>query len=195
MSDPNKKRSVHIFTANPSDDNDEKRIWNPDGDFMILKSHQGEYFTNALRAAEDIDLKGVMAGRGRGFASIKLEAGDEVGAELVEEWRQARVEVVTTYREWKQIQGEWVNAKTVTLWGYIANADMKDDQPGSLGFEVHVVRVSNQNDALGTRDYSIDCITGSSTIKGGQLTRQPEHLDTPGMTEQPAGNWGAPFNG
>jgi hypothetical protein len=195
MSDPNTKRSVHIFTAKASDDNDDTRKWQPDGDYMILKSHQGEYFTHALRASEDIDLKGVQAGRGRGYASIKLEAGDEVGSELCEEWRAARVEVVVTYRQWKQFDGEWTNFKTVTLWGYIASADIKDDQAGSMGFEVHVVRVSNQNDALGTRDYSIDCITGSSTIKGGQLTRQPEHLDTPGMTDQPAGNWAAPFNG
>ena len=195
MSDPNKKRSVHIFTAKASNDNDETRLWEADGDFMILKSHQGGYFTNALRASEDLDLKGVQAGRGKGYASVKLEAGDEVGAELVEEWRQARVEVIIEYREWKQFEGEWTNAKSVCMWGYIASADMKDDQPGSMGYEVHVVRVSNQNDALGTRDYTIDCITGSSTIRGGTLARQPEHLDPPGMTEQPAGNWSAVFNG
>lgn len=36
----------------------------------------------------------------------------------------------------------------------------------SLAFETHTVRVINQNDTIGTRDYSIDTITGSSPRTG-----------------------------
>lgn len=194
MSDEQKKRSIHVYTAKPSNDNDETRVWEPDGEFLVLKNHQGGYFTNAYRGAQDIDLKGVMAGRGKGFASMSIEEGeDEAGRELVEEWRQGRIEIICLYREWKQEEGSWENKKTVTMWGYIANANLQRG-PSSLGIEVHCVRVINQNDALGTRDYSIDCITGASTIKGGSLgSRQPSPIEPPGTPESE--DWGAPLNG
>ncbi|MEM9461966.1 MAG: hypothetical protein AAGF11_47845, partial [Myxococcota bacterium] len=117
MSDEQKKRSIHIFTAKPSSDNDETRVWEPDGEFLILKNHQGGYFTNAYRCGKDLDMSGVMSGRGKGFLALAIEEGeDEVGKELVEEWRQGRIEVVGVYREWKQEEGVWENKKTVTVW-------------------------------------------------------------------------------
>ena len=62
-----------------------------------------------------------------------------------------------------------------------------------LAIEVHVIRTTSVNDSLGTRDYSVDCVTGSSTIKGGSLgQRQPEHLAPPATPE--ADNWGEPLS-
>ena len=194
MSDEQKKRSLHIFTAKPSSDNDETRIWEPDGEYLILKNHQGGYFTHAYRCSKDLDMSGVMSGRGKGFLALAIEEGeDEVGKELVEEWRQGRIEVVGVYREWKQEEGVWENKKTVTVWGYIASANLKAGA-SSLAFEVHCVRVITQNDAIGTRDYSIDCITGASTIRGGTLgARTPEPIDP---TESPeSDDWGECLNG
>jgi len=194
MSDEQKKRSLHIFTAKPSSDNDETRVWELDGEYLVLKNHQGGYFTNAYRCAKDIDMGGVMSGRGKGFIALALEDGeDEVGRELVEEWRQGRIEVVGAYREFKQEEGVWENKKTVIIWGYIASASLSAGA-SSLSFEVHCVRVVTQNDAIGTRDYSIDCITGASTIRGGSLgARTPEAPPTPWTPE--SDDWGALLDG
>ncbi|MEM9460327.1 MAG: hypothetical protein AAGF11_39515 [Myxococcota bacterium] len=194
MSDEQKKRSLHIYTAKPTNDNDETRVWEPDGDYLILKNHQGGYFTHAYRVATDIDMSGVMSGRGRGMVGLNVQEGeDEVGKELVEEWRQGRIEVIVIYREFKQEEGVWENKKTVTLWGYIANASMQAGA-SSVTFEVHTVRVITQNDAIGTRDYSIDCITGASTIRGGTLgARTPTPLIPLGVPE--SDDWGELLNG
>lgn len=194
MSDEQKKRSLHIFTAKPTNDNDETRVWEPDGEFLVLKNHQGGYFTHAYRCASDIDLGGVMAGRGKGFASISIEEGeDEAGRELVEEWRQGRIEVVAVYREWKQEEGVWENKKTVTMWGYIASASLKAG-PSSIGLEIHTMRGIAQNETVGTRDYCVDCVTGSSTIRGGTLgSRTPQPIDPPGTPE--SDDWGELLNG
>ncbi|MCA9654846.1 MAG: hypothetical protein H6712_26265 [Myxococcales bacterium] len=196
MSAEQKQISLQIFTATPDSDNDETRRWVPDGDNLILKNHRGGYFTHAYVCNKDIDMSGVMSGRGKGFISFAIENGeDEVGRELVEEWRQGRIEVVFMYREWKQEEGIWENKKTVTVWGYVASASLQKG-PSSIASEVHVVRVVTQNDAIGTRDYSIDCITGASTIRGGDLgARQPEPID-PGTIGTPdSSDWGAPLNG
>ncbi|MCA9706481.1 MAG: hypothetical protein KDK70_11580 [Myxococcales bacterium] len=196
MSDEQKKRSLHIYTAKPSSDNDETRLWEEDGDYLILKNHQGGYFEHAYRCGKDIDMSGVMSGRGKGFIAMQIEEGeDEVGRELVEEWRQGRVEVIGVYREWKQENdGMWTNKKTVTFWSYISSAHLVAG-PSSIAFEVHTVRVITQNDAIGTRDYSIDCITGSSTIRGGTLgDRTPQPIDPPGAGPQ-SDDWDAPLNG
>jgi hypothetical protein len=192
MSDEQKKRSIHVYTAKPSSDNDETRVWEPDGEFMVLKNHQGGYFTHAYRGSKDLDLSGVMAGRGKGFASFAIEEGeDEAGRELIQEWRQGRIEVIVVYREWKQEEGIWENKKTVVLWGYIANANLQAG-PSSMGIEVHCVRHEVVNDALGTRDYAIDCITGASTIKGGSLgARMPVSIAPPGTPESE--DWGEPL--
>jgi hypothetical protein len=193
MSEAQKKRSLHIYTAKPSSDNDETRVFEPDGEYMILKNHQGGYFTHAYRCSSDLDLSGVMAGRGKGYCSFALEDGDEAGAELCQEWRQGRIETIAVYREWKEEEGIWENKKTVVVWGYIANANIHPGQAGSIGFEVHCVRHEVVNDALGTRDYAIDCITGASTIKGGSLgARMPNSIDPPGSPE--ADNWGELLN-
>ena len=194
MSDEQKKRSLHIFTAKPSSDNDETRIWEPDGEHLILKNHQGGYFTHAYRCGKDIDMSGVLSGRGKGFIALAIEEGeDEVGKELTEEWRQGRIEVVGVYREFKQEEGVWENKKTVTVWGYISSANLQAG-PSTLGIEVHCIRVITQNDAIGTRDYSIDCITGASTIRGGSLGgRTPTPLIPLGMPE--SDDWGELLNG
>jgi hypothetical protein len=191
MSDEQKKRSIHIYTAKPSNDNDETRVWQPDGEFMILKNHQGGYFTHAYRASKDIDMSGVMAGRGKGFISFAVEEGeDEVGRELVQEWRQGRIEVVVVYREWKQEEGMWMNKKTVAVWGYIANANLQAGA-SSLGIEVHCVTHKAVNDEIGTREYSIDCITGAATIRGGDLgQRTPHSIAPPGSPDST--DWDAP---
>jgi len=187
-----KKRSLHIYTAKPSDDNDESRVFQEDGEYMILKNHQGGYFTHAYRCSADLDLSGVMAGRGKGYASFQVEEGDEAGAELCQEWRQGRIELIAVYREWKEEEGVWENKKTVVIWGYISNCNLQAGSPGSVGFEVHCVRHEVVNDALGTRDYAIDCITGASTIKGGSLgARMPHSIAPPGDPE--ADNWGTPL--
>lgn len=190
MSDEQKKRSLHIYTAKPSSDNDETRVWEEDGEYMVLKNHQGGYFTHAYRCSTDLDMSGVMAGRGKGYVSFSIEEGeDEAGRELCQEWRQGRIEVIGVYREWKQEEGIWENKKTVVIWGYIANASLQAG-PSSLGFEVHCVRHEVVNDALGTRDYAIDCITGASTIKGGSLgARMPHSIVPPGEPE--SDDWGA----
>jgi hypothetical protein len=189
-SDEQKQRSIHIYTAKPSDTNDETRQFLEDGEFMILKNHRGGYFTNAFRASVDIDMSGVMAGRGKGYVSFQIEEGDEAGSELCGEWRQARTETITVYREWKQEEEIWENKKTVVLWGYIANANLHPGQPGTLGIEVHVLGHIVQNDAIGTREYAIDCITGASTIKGGSLgQRQPHSIAPPGDPDSE--DWGA----
>jgi hypothetical protein len=188
-----KKRSLHIYTAKPSSDNDETRLFEEDGEFMILKNHQGGYFTHALRCGADIDMSGVMSGRGKGYVSFQIEEGDEVGRELCEEWRQGRIEVIVVYREWKQEEGIWENKKTVVLWSYIANCSLQPGSAGSLGLEVHVVRHEVVNDAIGTRDYAIDCITGASTIKGGSLgQRMPHSIDPPGAPD--SSDWGDLLN-
>jgi len=193
MSDEQKKRSLHIFTAKPSSDNDETRVWEPDGESVILKNHQGGYFTHAYRCGTDIDMSGVMSGRGQGFINFDIEEGeDEVGKELTEEFRQGRIEVITMYREWKQEEGTWENKKTVTVWGYVSSADLKAGS-SSIAVEVHTVRVITQNDAIGTRDYAIDCVTGASTIRGGTLgARQPQPIACPGSPE--SDDWGTELN-
>jgi hypothetical protein len=184
-----KKRSVHVYTAKPTTDNDETRVFQEDGEYMILKNHQGGYFTHALRASQDIDMSGVMAGRGKGYVSFQIEEGDEAGGELLGEWRQARTEVIVVYREWKDEEEVKENKKTVVLWGYIANSNLHPGSPGSLGIEVHCVGHIVVNDAIGTRQYAIDCITGASTIKGGSLgSRQPHSIAPPGTPESE--NWG-----
>ena len=196
MSEEQHKRSLHIFIATPSSDNDESREWIPKGnEHIIHKNHQGGYFTDAYRCSKDLDMSGVMSGRGKGFISFSLEDGsDEVACELVEEARQGRVEVICMYRKWKQDnEGLWTNKKTVAVWGYIASCNL---QPGasSLSVEVHTVRVITQNDAIGTRDYSIDCITGASSIRGGQLgKRTPQPLPSPGTPE--SADWDTELNG
>jgi hypothetical protein len=189
MSDEQKKRSIHIYTAKPSSDNDETRVWEEDGEYMILKNHQGGYFTHAYRGSTDLDLSGVMSGRGKGYVSFQIEEGeDEAGRELCQEWRQGRIEVIVVYREFKQEEGIWENKKTVALWGYIANCNLVAG-PSSLGIEVHCIRHIAVNDAIGTRDYAIDCITGASTIKGGSLgARMPHSIVPPGTPESE--DWG-----
>jgi hypothetical protein len=186
-----KKRSIQIEYASPTSDNDETRLFQALGQHVIHKNHQGGYFTDCYRASKDIDLSGVMAGRGKGFASLQIEdSSDEAAREQVQEIRQARLEVIMTYREWQQFDGMWTNTKAVVAWGYIANASLGEG-PGSLGLEVHVIRHEVVNDALGTRDYTIDCITGSSTIKGGAPTRNPDIIPPYGPAD--GGNWDAPL--
>jgi hypothetical protein len=191
----NKKRSVHIFTATPSNDNDQTRVWIPDGGGLILKDHEGGYFTNAYVGAKDMDDTNVQAGMGRGFVSFEIEdGGDEAGKMLIDEWRQGRMEVVIVYREWKleSGQGVWENKKVVTVWGYL-NGSRLARGASTISVEVHVFRTTSVNDSLGTRDYSIDCVTGSSTIKGGTLgARTPTHIDPPGDPE--ADNWESPLS-
>lgn len=191
MGSNDKKRSIQIEIASPTNDNDETRLFQANGQHVVHKNHQGGYFTDCYRADKDADLSGVMAGRGKGFVSFSIEEGeDEAARELVQEIRQARLEVIVTYREWQQFDGMWENTKTVVLWGYIANANL---QPGasSMGIEVHVIRHEVVNDALGTRDYTIDCITGSSTLKGGSITRMPTSIPPYGPSD--GDNWAAPL--
>lgn len=192
MSDQHKKRSLHVYMAKPTSDNDETRSFEFTGEHVVHKNHQGGYFTDAYRISKDIDMSGVMAGRGKGFVSFAIEEGeDEAARELIEELRQARVEVIAIYREWKQEEEVWENKKTVVIWGYIANANLQPG-PSSLGLEVHSLRHEVVNDALGTRDYAIDCITGASTIKGGSLgARMP--VSQPPVGSPEAGNWGEPL--
>jgi len=195
VADDNKKRSLHIFTATPSNDNDQTRVWQPDSEGLILKDHQGGYFEHAYLCSADLDATNVQAGMGRGFATFQLEdGGDEAGQALIEEWRQGRVEIVAVYREWKLENGTgtWENKKVVTAWGYISTARLARGA-SSISLEVHVIRTTSVNDSLGTRDYSVDCVTGSSTIKGGTLgSRQPEHLPPTGTPE--SDNWGDPLS-
>ena len=125
VADDNKKRSLHIFTATPSNDNDQTRVWQPDSEGLILKDHQGGYFEHAYLCSQDMDDTNVQAGMGRGFATFQIEdGGDEAGKALIDEWRQGRVEVVAVYREWKLESGAgvWENKKVVTAWGYISTA-------------------------------------------------------------------------
>ena len=191
MSAEQKQIALHIYTATPENDNDETRRWVDDGEFLILKNHAGGYFTHAYRCSNDINMSGVLSGRGAGTIGLSVENGeDEVGRELLEEWRQGRIEVIGMYQEWKQEEGTWENKKTVVIWGYITSIDLQAG-PSSIGFEVHCVRVITQNDAIGTRDYSIDCITGSSTIRGGSLgPRTPEPIPSASIASPDADNWG-----
>ena len=150
------------------------------------------YLRNKLSTeleTKERDLKDVMR-----QIPVAIEEGeDEVGKELCEEWRQGRIEVIVIYREWKQEEGVWENKKTVTVWGYISSANLQAG-PSTLGIEVHCIRVITQNDAIGTRDYSIDCITGASTIRGGSLGgRTPTPLIPLGMPE--SDDWGELLNG
>jgi hypothetical protein len=195
MSVDNKKRSVHVFTAIPSNDNDQTRMWIPDGDGLVLKDHQGGYFTHAYVGSADMNDSGIQAGMGRGFVSFEIEdGGDEAGKMLIDEWRQGRMEVIVVYREWKleSGQGVWENKKVVTAWGYIT-ASRLSRGASSLSLEVHTFRTTSVNDSLGTRDYSVDCVTGSTTIKGGTLgQRTPIHIGPPGAPE--AGNWDQPLS-
>lgn len=196
MADDNKKRSLHIYTATPSNDNDQTRVWQPDGEFMILKDHQGGYFTHAYLGSQDMDDTNVQAGMGRGFVTFQIEdGGDEAGKALIDEWRQGRIEIIAEYREWKLENGTgvWENKKSVVVWGYISTARLVRGA-SSISVEVHVFRNTSVNDSLGTRDYTIDCVTGSSTIKGGTLgARQAQHIAPPGTPE--SSNWGDPLNG
>jgi hypothetical protein len=195
MSGDEKKRSIHVFTAMPSNDNDQTRAWIPDGECLVLKDHQGGYFTHAYLGAVDMDDSGIQAGMGRGLVSFAIEdGGDEAGKMLIDEWRQGRMEVIVVYREWKLEGGTgvWENKKVVTAWGYIS-ASRLSRGPSTLSLDVHVFRTTSVNDALGTRDYSVDCITGSTTIKGGSLgARTPIHLAPPGAPE--ASNWDQPLS-
>ncbi len=196
MADDNKKRSLHIYTATPSNDNDQTRVWQPDGEFLILKDHQGGYFTHAYLGSQDIDDTNVQAGMGRGFVTFQIEdGGDEAGKALIDEWRQGRIEIIAEYREWKLENGTgvWENKRSTVCWGYISTARLARGA-SSISIEVHVFRNTSVNDSLGTRDYAVDCVTGSSTIKGGTLgSRHPEHIAPPGTPE--SSNWGDPLNG
>lgn len=193
MSAEQEKRSLHIYLAKPSNDNDETRAFDYTGEHVVHKNHQGGYFSDAYRISKELDMSGVMAGRGKGYISFQIEEGeDEAAREIVEEIRQSRSEVIAIFRKWKQEEEVWENKKTVVIWGYIANASL---QPGAstMGFEVHCLRHEVVNDALGTRDYAIDCITGASTIKGGSLgDRMPVSQPPPGEAPS-AGNWGTPL--
>lgn len=184
MSDEQKQRSIHIFTCTPSSDNDETRLWQPDGEYIIHKNHRGGYFTHAYRASQDLDMSGVLAGRGKGYVSFNIEEGeDEAARELCQEMRQGRIEVCVIYREFKQELGIWENKKTVAIWGYIANCSLQAG-PSTLGIEAHVVGHAATNEAIGTRQYYIDCITGASSIRGGTLGgRTPKTIDPPGSPE------------
>ena len=51
---------------------------------------------------------------------------------------------------------------TLILTAVAATTSMVEANTASA-FEVHIVRVANQNDAVGTRDYSIDCVTMCAT--------------------------------
>ena len=51
---------------------------------------------------------------------------------------------------------------TLILTAAAATTGMKEANTASA-FEVRIVRVANQNDAIGTRDYSIDCVAMCAT--------------------------------
>lgn len=195
MSTDSKKRSIHVFTAMPSNDNDQTRAWIPDGGALVLKDHQGGYFTNAYLGAVDMDDSNIQAGQGQGHISFTIEdGGDEAGKMLIDEWRQGRMEVIVVYREWKLEGGTgvWENKKVVTVWGYLDGSRLARGS-SMISLEAHVFRTTSVNDALGTRDYCVDCITGSTTIKGGSLgVRTPIHLPPPGVPE--ASNWDPPLS-
>ena len=187
-----KMRSVQIFTANSYGSSDRDRIWSPDGGRVVLNDDRGGYFADAYEAAQDIDMSGVMSEPGVGSTRFIIQdGGDPAGREMVETLRQGHVEVITMYREYKQEEGIWENKKTVTIWGYIASANLSAGA-SSLSIEVHTIRVITQNDTIGTRDYSIDAITGVSTLDGGTLgNREPTPINPP--EPRPSG-WGALLN-
>ncbi len=189
-----KVRSVHVFTASAYGSGEESRIWASDGGWVEsdLDNGLGGYFEDAYVATRDLDMSGVMAGCVDSTIELFLEdGGDPASQGKVESLRKGGNEVITMYREYKQEEGVWENKKTVTVWGYISSADLSAG-PSSLAFEVHTVRVITQNDAVGTRDYAIDCITGASTIRGGTLgARTPEPIDPLG---QRSPGWGALLN-
>lgn len=187
-----KMRSVQIFTANSYGSSDKNRIWAPDDGRVVLNNDRGGYFADAYVAAQDIDMGGVMSGDGAGSIHFAIEdGGDSAGQRMVETLRQGRTEVIAVYREYKQEDGVWENKKTVTTWGYIASANLIAG-PSSLSIEVHTIRVISQNDAIGTRDYAIDAITGASTLYGGTLgNREPTPINPP--EPRPSG-WGALLN-
>lgn len=186
MTDEQKKRSVPIDSAILENDNDETRVWEPDGDCVALEDHQGGDFTRAYRVTSDIDTSGIMSGRHKGFIRLNIEEGaDELGKELVEEWRQGRLEVIFIYREFEQEAGIWEDQKTATAWGYIFSSHLHAGS-SPISFEVHTMRVLTANKTADTRDYSIDGITAASTIRGGSLgPRTPTPLTPFGI---PASN-------
>lgn len=193
MSEEFKKRSLNIFLAKASDDNDKSRVFEPDGEYLILKNHEGGYFTHAYECSKDVITKGVTAGQGKGYLKFILKDGsDEVGRELVDEWRMGRVEVIISYREWQQENGgSWTNTKCVTAAGYISSCDLCPGE-SNIGVEVHTIRTLNENDAVGKRDFAVDCVNGSSTIKGGSLgKRQPTPMAP--IAEAEADNWDPPL--
>lgn len=68
-----------------------------------------------------------------------------------------------------------------------------DDRYPLVAVRDHVSIADFGHDALDTRDDSVDCVTGSTTIKGGSLgARTPIHLTPPGAPE--ADNWDRPLS-
>ncbi len=193
MSEEFKKRSLNLFLAKASDDNDKTRVFEPTGEYLILKSHEGGYFTHAYNCEKDVDTTGVTAGQGKGYLKFVITDGsDEVGRELVDEWRMGRVEVIVSYREFQQENGgSWVNTKCVTAAGYISSCKLVRGE-SKIGVEVHTIRTLNENDAVGKRDFSVDCVNGNSTIMGGTLgKRQPMPIAP--IADADSDNWDPPL--
>ncbi len=170
VNDTTNKRCLHIHICEAINDNDESRIFVLRGEERVtFKSHQGGYFTDAFECAEDIDLSGVSAGHGKGFVSVAVQdGGDQVARDIVEKLRQGRMEVAWVYRQFEQLNGVWENTKTVVSGGYIASANLRAGRC-QLSLECHVNAVWTRNESIGSDDYQVDCVNGTSTIKGGDL--------------------------
>jgi hypothetical protein len=181
VNDNTNKRYLHIHLCDALNDNDESRVWQPTGEVVRFKSHQGGYGTDAYEMGADIDCNGVSAGHGKGFVSAMLkDGGDQVARDIIEKLRQGRVEVIWVYRQFEQLNGVWENTKTVVSAGYFASAALKAG-PCSISLECHINAIWTLNESIGADDYQVDCVNGTSTIKGGDLgPRTLKILDCPG---------------
>lgn len=157
------KRTIQIEIATADKTDEQSRMFEATGQHVTFESHQGGVFTDVYHCSAKPDTSGVVAGRGRGYVSFQIEnASDPQAAELVEELRELHREVIITYRERKkETNGKWASQKTMVLWGYIASARVGEEGPGSIGIEVHCKSEIMQNDSLGTRQRSIDLISGA----------------------------------
>ncbi len=189
VTDKKVQRSLHIFLAKPSSDNDLSREWQPTGEHIKLKNHKGGYFTDAFELSDELNLSGVQPGVGRGYATFQIEAGeiDDGAVYQIQKLQHTRVESIFVYRVWTLHEGKWSNQRVVTVWGYISTA-MLTARGSNISIEIHVLKTDVSIEGIGGDHYCCDCVSG--TVGEGQ--RKPGHMAPP--VEGDVGeNWGAPL--
>lgn len=179
--------TLHTYVATPSTNDDLKRIWQPQQIVQFGNSGTGYQQDAFILRAEPRGMYRTPKGT-PGFMSAELDqsASDKAAENVFSNLCDLKKEVIATYRMFEQIDREWTNTKTLTVWGYLTDVSFSTDGGGSLNFEVHVMRRATIDDVNGTMTVLIDCINEEQDENN--IFRNPDHM-APSATPV-AENWG-----